>query len=65
MLAQRWKVNLIISIPGEYENLIFVLAVLKHIMISNKARTGQNTIFKIGMDDISILHCGDLGHTLE
>ena len=28
------------------------------------AQRGENTIFKIEADDISILHCGDLGHTL-
>ncbi len=28
------------------------------------AQRGENTIFKIEADEISILHCGDLGHAL-
>ncbi|MBK6374931.1 MAG: MBL fold metallo-hydrolase [Saprospiraceae bacterium] len=28
------------------------------------AQRGENIIYKIEADDISILHCGDLGHTL-
>ncbi len=57
---------LVINLPGEYE--------LKGIRVSgfesyhDKTKgeeRGRNTMFKIECEDISILHCGDLGHTLS
>lgn len=57
---------LIIDIPGEYEKHdIRVNGFETYHDKSQGQERGKNTIFKIEMDDISILHCGDLGHILS
>jgi L-ascorbate metabolism protein UlaG (beta-lactamase superfamily) len=57
---------LVITIPGEYEKFDIRVSGFEtyHDKQQGEER-GKNTIFKIEMDDISILHCGDLGHTLS
>lgn len=56
---------LIIDIPGEYEKHDIRISGFEtyHDKQQGQER-GKNTIFKIEMDDVSILHCGDLGHIL-
>lgn len=57
---------LIIDIPGEYEKQkVRVTGWGVYHDSKNGAERGKNTIYKIEVDDVSILHCGDLGHTLS
>lgn len=56
---------LLVNIPGEYEkNGIRVYGYESYHDSNKGADRGKNTMFKIVAEDISVLHCGDLGHTL-
>ncbi len=57
---------IVFDIPGEYE--------VKGVRIhgfdtyhdkSKGEERGKNTMFRFEIDDVSVLHCGDLGHTLS
>lgn len=57
---------LIINIAGEYEkDKIKVTGWQVFHDKESGAKRGKNILYKIIMDEISILHCGDLGHTLS
>ena len=56
---------LVIDWPGESDKLGVRITGYPTFHDKEKgAQRGENTIFKIEADDISILHCGDLGHIL-
>ncbi|MGB4966444.1 MAG: MBL fold metallo-hydrolase [Microgenomates group bacterium] len=56
---------LIVNIPGEYEkNGIRIYGYESYHDANKGADRGKNTLFKIVAEDISVLHCGDLGHML-
>ncbi len=57
---------LVIDLPGEYEkNGVRVFGFNSfHDKNQGKDR-GENTLYKFEAEDISILHCGDLGHTFS
>ena len=56
---------LIINIPGEYEkNGIRITGYGVYHDDKRGEERGKNTLFKVEIDGVSILHCGDLGHTL-
>lgn len=56
----------IISGPGEYEIKGVGITGIPtfHDAQSGKER-GKNTIYRIEMDGITLVHCGDLGHVLD
>ena len=56
---------LILDIPGEYEkqNVRITGFDVYHDEKEGTVR-GKNILFKFEMDELSVLHCGDLGHTL-
>jgi L-ascorbate metabolism protein UlaG (beta-lactamase superfamily) len=57
---------LVIDLPGEYEkNGVRVYGFESYHDKNQGQDRGKNTMFKFEMEDISILHCGDLGHTLS
>lgn len=57
---------LVIDWPGEYEkNAVRISGFATHHDKEKGKERGHNTMFKIDTEGISILHCGDLGHTLE
>jgi L-ascorbate metabolism protein UlaG (beta-lactamase superfamily) len=57
---------LIIDIPGEYEKCgIRVYGFSSYHDDSQGSKRGLNTIYKIEIDDINLLHLGDLGHILS
>jgi len=57
---------LILDIPGEYEkNGIRISGFETYHDKQQGAQRGKNTMFKVEMDELAILHCGDLGHTLS
>lgn len=56
----------VIASPGEYEKQgvrIFGAGVFHDK--KQGAERGRNTLFKIEIDGVSVLHCGDLGHVLS
>lgn len=54
---------LILDWPGEYEKKGVRVFGYKTFHDKEKGgKRGENTLFKIEADNISILHCGDLGH---
>lgn len=56
----------VFDIPGEYEKMgVRVTGFPTYHDKSKGEERGQNTVFLIEIDDISILHCGDLGHVLD
>ncbi len=56
---------LVIDIPGEYEkNGIRVTGYGVYHDNERGAKRGKNTMYKIEIDGVSVLHCGDLGHSL-
>lgn len=56
----------IISGPGEYEvKGINVVGVGTFHDDKNGAERGKNTVYNITLDDINILHLGDIGHNLS
>ncbi len=57
---------LIIDLPGEYEKNSIRVTGFETFHDKNRgADRGKNTMYKIEAEDISILHCGDLGHVLS
>ena len=57
---------LVVNLPGEYEkNGIRIYGFDSFHDGSKGEKRGKNTIYKIEIDDISVLHCGDLGHPLS
>ena len=55
----------IVEGPGEYEiKEVRVIGYPTFHDSSSGSERGQNIMFLITIDDISILHCGDLGHKL-
>lgn len=57
---------LIITNPGEYEKKgVRVTGVSVFHDKKQGGERGKNTLYKIEVDDIAILHCGDLGHQLS
>lgn len=57
---------LVVDWPGEYEkqNVRITGYPTYHDKVKG-AEKGENVMYKIEMEGLSILHCGDLGHTLE
>lgn len=57
---------IIVSGPGEYEiKGVKIIGVASFHDGSKGSERGKNTIYKIVLDGISIVHCGDLGHKLD
>jgi len=57
---------LVIDMPGEYERLGFRIFGFRSFHDKEHGRQrGENIIFKIESEGISLLHCGDLGHLLD
>lgn len=57
---------LVIDLPGEYEkNQVRVTGFSAFHDKKKGQEGGKNTLFKIEMDEISVLHCGDLGDKLS
>lgn len=53
---------LVIDMPGEFERLGFRIFGYQSYHDAEKgARRGENILYKIEKEDLSILHCGDLG----
>lgn len=56
----------IINGPGEYEvKGVGVVGILVYHDEEKGAKRGRNTIYRIELDGISIVHLGDLGHMLS
>lgn len=56
---------LILNLPGEYEkNGVRIYGFESYHDKTHGEERGNNTMFKFELDDMSVLHCGDLGHTL-
>lgn len=65
-IAQIGNLPLIVRGPGEYEvKGIKIIGVSTYHDAVLGAERGKNTVYRIEMDGISILHCGDLGHKFE
>ncbi len=63
--AGRQDSPLVVDMPGEYEkNGIRVYGYESYHDSNKGADRGKNTLFKIVAEDITVLHCGDLGHIL-
>jgi L-ascorbate metabolism protein UlaG (beta-lactamase superfamily) len=57
---------LVVSGPGEYEvKGVRIIGVPSFHDDEKGAKRGKNILFRIQMDGISYLHCGDLGHMLS
>lgn len=57
---------LVINIPGEYEkNEIRITGIKTYHDKKDGTEKGQNIMFKIEIDGLVILHCGDLAHKLS
>lgn len=57
---------LVIDIPGEYERRGVRITGFSVFHDQNQGKErGKNTIFKIEIDGLAVLHCGDLGHILS
>lgn len=57
---------LIIDWPGEFEkNEVRITGYASFHDNKKGAERGQNTMYKFDAENISILHCGDLGHVLD
>jgi L-ascorbate metabolism protein UlaG (beta-lactamase superfamily) len=57
---------LFVDWPGEYEKKgVRITGFATYHDKEKGKQRGQNTIFRIEADGVSILHCGDLGHTLD
>ncbi|MFZ1549263.1 MAG: MBL fold metallo-hydrolase, partial [Microgenomates group bacterium] len=56
---------LVVDWPGEYEKMGVRITGYATFHDQEKgAQRGENTMYKIEADEVSILHCGDLGHAL-
>ncbi len=52
--------------PGEYDcKGVAIKGIATYHDNEKGAKRGKNVLFKISAENISILHCGDLGHSLE
>ena len=57
---------LIIDWPGEFEkNSVRIFGYESFHDAEQGAQRGPNVMYKFEAEDISVLHCGDLGHALE
>jgi L-ascorbate metabolism protein UlaG (beta-lactamase superfamily) len=57
---------LLVDIPGEYEKQgARITGFPVYHDKKQGAERGRNTLFKIEIDNLSVLHCGDLGHILD
>ena len=55
----------VVSGPGEYEvKGVGIVGIGVFHDDANGAKRGKNTIYRIELDGVSIVHLGDLGHTL-
>ncbi len=58
--------SLVIDIPGDYEkNGVRITGFHTYHDNEKGAKRGLNTMFKIEIDGVMILHCGDLGHMIN
>ena len=56
----------IVSGPGEYEIAgVGIVGISSYHDASKGSERGSNTIYRIEVDGVSIVHLGDLGHTLD
>ena len=56
----------LITGPGEYEiGGVLILGIATYHDNVSGAERGKNTIYLMKVDEISLLHCGDLGHMLS
>lgn len=56
---------LVIDWPGEFEkNGVRVFGFQSYHDAEEGAQRGENVMFKLEAEDISVLHCGDIGHAL-
>lgn len=56
----------IISGPGEYEvKGVKIIGVATFHDNSSGSERGKNTVYRIYIDGVSIVHCGDLGHKFD
>ncbi|MCA9372099.1 MBL fold metallo-hydrolase [Candidatus Woesebacteria bacterium] len=56
----------ILDWPGEYEkNSVRIFGFSTFHDKEKGAKRGTNTMFKFEVEDLAVLHCGDLGHILE
>jgi len=57
---------IIIAGPGEYEiKGVRIIGVASYHDATSGSERGRNTIYRIEIDAITIVHCGDLGHKLK
>lgn len=57
---------LVLTMPGEYEKKGIRIQGFPSFHDKNQgSERGKNIIYKITIDDVDILHCGDLGHSLK
>lgn len=57
---------LVLTMPGEFEKHgVRISGYASYHDNKKGAERGENTIYKIEAEDITILHCGDLGYVLE
>ena len=57
---------LVVDMPGEYEKKGLRISGFQTFHDKQKgAERGQNIVYKIEGEGISVLHCGDLGHILD
>ncbi len=57
---------LLFNLPGEYEkNTVRIYGYESYHDKNHGEDRGKNVMFKFEIDGVSILHCGDLGHTLS
>lgn len=58
--------TLVLDIPGDYEkNGVRITGYHTYHDAEKGAKRGLNTMFKIEMEGMTVLHCGDLGHTID
>ncbi len=56
----------IITSPGEYEKSgVFIRGILSYLDKSSGITGGMNTIYRIDVEDLSVVHLGALGHILH
>lgn len=56
----------VVSGPGEYEvKGVGVIGIGSYHDEENGAKRGKNTMYRIDIDNLTIVHLGDLGHTLS
>lgn len=57
---------LVIDLPGEYERSGIRITGFESYHDKTKGEErGRNVMYKIEAENVSVLHCGDLGHTLS